>query len=480
MQINPVVQSMDDYQYRCRVSGTCPPMVFSNAAILNAIPPIIYTSAGDISNSCTGNITIPVAVSNCSNVGAISLALNYDNTKLAYEGYQSPNSELTSGMLIVNATTDQVVLSWASVNPANIGFGTLIEFNFKANAGISTSLAWDTQTPGNCEYSDPNGNIFAMAFASGGITIAANAVVVNAGSDESIAPGGSVQLNGSVTGGTAPYTIQWTPTSWLSNPTILNPIAGPPSTTTYSLTVVDDAGCSGSDNMLVEVTTAGIDLNLKAFLEGPFSGTTMETTLNTNNLLPLNHPYSGLPWYYSGTEYVASIPNTSITDWILVELRETGGGASTATGGTMIAQQTGFILNDGSIVATDGANRMHFDVLITQNLYVVVYHRNHLSIMSSGPLTNVGSTYSWDFTTGSGQAYGTNPQVDLGGLYGMYGGDGDANGTIETADKSSVWGTQAGMNGYHSGDFDMNGQVMNHDKNDVWYLNVNKQTQVPD
>ena len=480
MQINPVYQTMDDYQYRCRISGTCPPFVYSGSANLNVIPPIIYTSAGDISNSCTGNITIPVTVSNCNNVGAISLALNYDDSKLTFEGYQSPNSELSGGMLIVNATTDQVVFSWASVDPADIGFGTLIEFNFKANAGISTSLNWDTQTPGNCEYSDPEGNIFAMTFGSGDISIAANAVVVNAGSDESIAPGGSVQLNGSVTGGTAPYSIQWTPTSWLSNPNILDPLASPPSTTTYTLTVMDDLGCLGSDEMTVEVTTAGIDLNLKAFLEGPFNGATMGTVLNSDNLLPLNHPYSGSPWNYSGTEYVASIPNMDVTDWILVELRETSGGASTAIGGTRIAQQTGFILNDGSIVATDGANMMHFDVFITQNLYVVIYHRNHLSIMSSGPLSNIGATYSWDFTTGSGQAYGTNPQVNLGGFYGMYGGDGDANGIVETADKSSVWGTQAGMNGYHSGDFNMDGQVMNQDKNDVWFGNYENETQVPD
>ncbi len=106
----------------------------------------------------------------------------------------------------------------------------------------------------------------------------------------------------------------------------------------------------------------------------------------------------------------------------------------------MIAQQAGFILKDGSIVATDGANMMHFDVFITQNLYVVIYHRNHLAIMSSGALSNVGPVYSWDFTTGAGQAYGTDAQKNLGGFYGMYAGDGDANGTIETADKNTVWG----------------------------------------
>ncbi len=480
LQISLVGQTMDDYQYRCRVSGTCSPPAFSGAAILHVTPPIIITSAGDITNSCTGNITVPITVSNCNNVGAISLVLNYDNTKLTFEGYQSPNSELNGGMLIVNATATQVILSWVSTDPADIGFGTLIEYNFKADAGISTTLTWDTQTPGNCEYSDPFGNIFATAFNTGDISINANAIIVDAGNDESITPGGSVQLNGSVTGGTPPYIIQWTPTTWLSDPNILNPIADPPSTTTYTLTITDDVGCTGSDKMTVNVSTAGIDLHLKAFLEGPFSGTEMGTALNSNNMIPLNHPYSGSPWYYGGSEYVTSIPNTDVVDWVLVELRQTNGPASTATSGKRIARQAGFILKNGNIVKTDGSGMLHFDVTITQNLYVVVWHRNHLAIMSSGPLSNVGDTYSWDFTTGSGQAYGTDAQKNLGGVYGMYAGDGDANGKVETADKSNVWSVQVGRTGYKSGDFDMNSQVMNQDKNELWVPNVGKNSQVPD
>ena len=61
----------------------------------------------------------------------------------------------------------------------------------------------------------------------------------------------------------------------------------------------------------------------------------------------------------------------------------------------------------------------------------------------------------------------------------MFAGDGDANGTIESADKNNIWNLQAGMKGYFSGDFNMDGQVMNHDKNDVWFENLNEQTQIP-
>lgn len=480
LQINPVLWSMDQNLYRCRVSGTCPPVVYSNTGLLNVIPEVIYTNAGTITNSCTGNISVPILVANCTDVGAISLALNYDPSKLTYQGYENVNSELASGILVVNNTGTQIIFSWASVSPANIGSGTLINYRFKANASVSTSLSWDTQASGNCEYSDPDGFIYVTSFTNGNISTAANALVVDAGNDATILPGGSVQLNGNSTGGALPYTIHWTPITWLTNPNILNPVANPPGTTQYTLSVSDDLGCSGSDNMIVNVATAGIDLNLKAFLEGPFSGTEMNTDLNSGNFIPQDHPYSSSPWNYNGTEYITTVPNPDVNDWIFVELRETSGAASTATSGTIINRQAGFVLKNGNIVGTDGTNMMHFDVFITQNLYVVIRHRNHLSIMSSGPLTNVGTIYSWNFTTGSGQAYGTNAQTNLGaGIYGMYASDGNADGTIDISDKSSIWGLQVGKKGYFSGDFDMNGQVVNQDKNDVWLLNNGAQTKVP-
>ncbi len=480
MQINPVDQTMDNYQYRCRVSGICPELVYSGSAILNVIPPVIQTSAGDISNSCTGNITVPIGVGNCNNVGAISLTLDYDPGVLTFEGFESPNSELATGMLIVHSTGTQVKLSWASSNPADIGSGILIYFNFKTNAGTSTTLTWDTQTPGNCEYSDPLGNIFATSFYNGDISISPNALVVDAGSDVVISAGGSTQMNGSAVGGTTPYNIAWTPTEYLTDPYISNPVADPPNTITYTMTVVDDLGCIGSDEMTVTVTSSGINVNLKAFLEGPFGTTEMSSLLNSNNHLPIDQPYVGPPWNYLGGEYVTSIPNTDIVDWVLVELRETSGAVSTATTGKRIARQAGFILKNGNIVSTDGSGLLYFDVNITQNLYAIIWHRNHLGIMSSVSLTETGGIFSWDFTTGPGQAYGTNAQKNLGGgKYGMYAGDANANGTIETADKNTVWVPQVGKRGYWPSDFDMDGQVKNQDKNDIWIENNNTSSQIP-
>ncbi|NQV01294.1 MAG: T9SS type A sorting domain-containing protein, partial [Bacteroidia bacterium] len=72
----------------------------------------------------------------------------------------------------------------------------------------------------------------------------------------SICQGTTSQLNVSVTGGTPPYSYQWTPITSLSNPNITNPIASPTSTTMYFVTVTDNALETATDSVLVTVKTS--------------------------------------------------------------------------------------------------------------------------------------------------------------------------------------------------------------------------------
>ena len=222
-----------------------------------------------------------------------------------------------------------------------------------------------------------------------------------------------------------------------------------------------------------------IKIELKVLLEGAFNGTDMNTGLNPG-WLPLTQPYNDpQKWDYQGTESVTGIPNADIVDWVLVELRETTGDASTAIADSMIARKAAFLLKDGSIVGLDGASPLYFYNEITDNLYVVVYHRNHLPVMSSSPLTENNGTYSWDFTTPAGQAYGTGAQKNLGAVYGMIGGDSDANGVINIDDKDMDWSNDAGKSGYYPGDLNLDTEVNNPDKNDIWEPNLGEESQLP-
>jgi len=168
---------------------------------------------------------------------------------------------------------------------------------------------------------------------------------------------------------------------------------------------------------------------------------------------------------------------------VLIELRDAVDAAS-AGSAAVVAQQAAFILNDGIIVGLDGSKAVRpcGSTSITHNLFVVLRHRNHIGIMSAFPLTENAGVYTYDYTSGAGQVYGGvlgHKEIST-GIWGMVGGDGDANGQVGNPDKNDVWSLQAGLSGYQSGDFNMDIQVNNLDKNDVWAPNGGSGSQVPD
>jgi len=86
-------------------------------------------------------------------------------------------------------------------------------------------------------------------FGLDSVMVNVNIPFVNAGSDTSICDGDSVQLNGTSSIGT----LQWTPSSDLSDDAILDPFASPNIDTEYVLTLTDGLGCSITDTMNVTV-----------------------------------------------------------------------------------------------------------------------------------------------------------------------------------------------------------------------------------
>jgi hypothetical protein len=221
----------------------------------------------------------------------------------------------------------------------------------------------------------------------------------------------------------------------------------------------------------------GTLFDLKAILEGPFNGTDMNTYLLTDGYLPLVQPYNAAPWNYTGNENVTSFP-ANVVDWVLLEIRETTGDASTATAATMVARKAAFILADGSIVDLDETSNVLVPTSFNDNVYVVIYHRNHLSMMSSTALIPAGDVYTYDFTTAQSQAY-LDGQKALSAGFGMYAGDGNGDGQVSNFDLFFVWMVEDGLTGYYNGDFDMNSNVQLFDLFFMWMPNDGFGTMVP-
>ncbi len=93
--------------------------------------------------------------------------------------------------------------------------------------------------------------------------------IANAGADIAICIGASTQMNASASSGSGPLTYLWSPADSLNNPNIVNPIANPTTTTTYTVLVTDANSCSASDEVVVTVNTlpvanAGADVSICA------------------------------------------------------------------------------------------------------------------------------------------------------------------------------------------------------------------------
>ncbi len=254
---------------------------------------------------------------------------------------------------------------------------------------------------------------------------------------------------------------------------------------TASASASEFAGPSTDDARTCVTNTEPLitSVDARIFIEGPYDegSDRMLTTLNGRGDLPTDQPYSdpafdGTPMDYDGSESVDAsffVNHPTIVDWVLLELRTGTDAAST------VARRAVFLKNDGSLVDLDGTSLPAFTTAPGGALYVVVRHRNHLPVMSANALSPSGSTLTQDFTTGQGQAFGTQPMKQLeSGVYGLYGGDADADGQIQNDDKNVNWRNEVGLAGYRSADFNLNGQVQTSDKNVVWRPNVGLGSQI--
>lgn len=229
-----------------------------------------------------------------------------------------------------------------------------------------------------------------------------------------------------------------------------------------------------------DYVASGFSIDLRAYLQGPYSGGMMSTNLNMSGYLPLSQPFNQIPWNYSGTETVGVIPNANVVDWVLIELRDAPSAAQ-ATSGTVVARNACFMLKSGVIRSLDGNSLPGFNFTILNNLYIVIYHRNHLAVMNASAMPEASGIYSWNYFTGVNQVYGgaTAHKQIVTGVWGMVSGDGNSDGMVNNMDKNNVWKVQTGLAGYYKGDFNMNGQVENTDKNNNWKPNSGSGSQVP-
>lgn len=113
-----------------------------------------------------------------------------------------------------------------------------------------------------------------------------DAMVVNAGSDQTVCPGDALSLSGTVTGGGSPYVYSWMTmmgTDTVASPNSINTLLMGNTSSSFMLTVMDVCGNTESDqvNVFVEPSCA---LNIPNVITPDGSGPMMNETFYVDNL----------------------------------------------------------------------------------------------------------------------------------------------------------------------------------------------------
>lgn len=180
---------------------------------------------------------------------------NYNNIYLTGSSncgstYDALTIKYCGSLPIANAGADKSVCQGSSVqigstpitnyiyswSPAT-GLSNATIANPSASPGVNTTYILTATSPSGCYAYDTV------------VVTAIPAPIANAGNDQSMCNGASVQIGTSAVGGN---TYSWSPSTGLSSSTLANPFSTVTNTTTYMLTV-SNGTCSATDQILVTV-----------------------------------------------------------------------------------------------------------------------------------------------------------------------------------------------------------------------------------
>lgn len=232
---------------------------------------------------------------------------------------------------------------------------------------------------------------------------------------------------------------------------------------------------------------SSVKVAAKVILEGAWNNVSaMNTILKEGDLVSKDAPYNGVN-SHAGSESVineAAVPDGAV-DWVLVELREAAN-ADAATNLTRKGSAAGFLMNTGEIKATNGVDDL--TVTLSNNAgtdyFVVIYHRNHLPIMSASAVPGGSGTLTIDFRENSNNTHKTTDALVslVGSKFGMPAGDIDQDGDIDAADLST-WRSNNGVAFSYAvsgkADFNLDGVINAVDRNEFHQKNLTKIRRVP-
>lgn len=226
-------------------STTSTPVYSSVAADENS--DITFTVAATTTNSCAAQtVTETVTLS----VLPLPVAISGGSTTVCPQG---------DPVTVLNAVAQNGTINWS-----HNGNGILLDSNLTiptyypsiADAGNVVNLQLIVSNPFACQVAQSDTALFSIN------VLPVGNISVNAGPDQTISLGESVELTGS---GSGIVLWQWSPASAVSSPNSDETIVTPDSTTVFVLTGMDLNGCIALDSVMITVNT-GYDMMIANLL----------------------------------------------------------------------------------------------------------------------------------------------------------------------------------------------------------------------
>ena len=401
------------------VSGITP-ATLSSGAIVSAKINLTHTYDGDIEiwiKAPSGDSTL---LSNrrggsgdnfTNTIFSMSSATLISTGTAPFTNTYKPDGNLNALTGNINGTWKLIVIDRAAVDVGQILNWTLTVLNnetysYSWNATPSGFVSGN-QNPVNSPSATTTYTVTATSSATGctgsATTLATvtPSIFISSINPSSGAPGNIVTITGTGFSGATAVTFNGIASTSFTVSNSNQIIAVVPAGATTGLVCVSVGACSSCSAGNFDVISS-FALNLKLFIEGYYTG--------LSSMVPVASP--------------SSYP--SICDTIVVQLMENIAGFPQ-------------VFSGASILGTNGTSTIQIPVaLIGKNCYIRIRHRNALETWSSTPISLTGGTLSYDFSTAGSMAFGSNQKQLGAGVYALYNGDVNQDGSIGSTDFTMI------------------------------------------
>ena len=372
------------------------------AGVSKTVSPLVdttYNVTAATVNSCTpsASVTVNGATSYLwdTNASTPSVTVSPTTSTIYHvigstDGCSSADTTKSINVYSASAGGNKFICSGGSValNATSIGFSSPI---YSWNPGNLTGSSINVSPITNTTYSmiaTDSSNTFQSTPHNVTVTVNSNPIV-NAGTDKTTTLGGTVQLSGSVTSGTGPYSYSWS----TSDGTIIsgaNTLTPTVSAGHYTLSISDAFSCSSSDDVVVSVLLGSYIFS--GNISYAFNATNNQMHDVTIQLVDIN----------SGAQYSGTTPSTGNGDFSISVPAGTYKVylSSSKPWGGVTATDINLIQNHYKVPPTllQGIKRLTADVVDNSSSAIVIANDRDLINTKRITPTTIFPTGNWVFT----------------------------------------------------------------------------------